>query len=89
MLYGGKSFTVEGDTIIIRYFDGTVEKEKYTKERVKELLNEMLEEAKELVKQRESISEYIDECKRKKIDYELFYKDVISKFIKYDKDKEE
>lgn len=71
MLYGGKSFTVEGDTIIIRYFDGTVKKEKYTKERVKELLNEMLEEAKELVKQRESISEYIDECKRKEIDYEF------------------
>ena len=71
MLYGGKSFTVEGDTIIIRYFDGTVKKEKYTKERVKELLNEMLEEAKELVKQRESISEYIDECKRKEIDYKF------------------
>lgn len=30
-LYGGKNFTVEGDTIIIRYFDGTVKKEKYIK----------------------------------------------------------
>ena len=51
-------------------------------DKYKNFIDNMKEEILELIN-----SKNIDNTD-KKIDYELFYKDVISKFIKYDKDKE-